>query len=186
MATAANVRVGKPEAASGGVYSGPLTATAPTDASTSLAGGASGFGALGLVGDDGLKQTIDTDTTDIKAWGGDTARTVRTSHSVKYALTLIETSPAVLEEVFGKDNVTVTSGKIKVAINSKELPKRNWVFQMLDGNIPIRVHVPIGQITNLDDINFVDDDAIGYPIEVTAYPNNAGDKAYLYLDPAAS
>ena len=162
MATAANVRVGKPEAASGGVYTGALTATAPTDASTALT---SGFGALGLVGDDGLKQTIDTDTTDIKAWGGDTARTVRTSHSVKYALTLIETSQAVLEEVFGKDNVTVTSGKIKVAINSKELPKRNWVFQMLDGNIPIRVHVPIGQITNLDDINFVDDDAIAFLLQ---------------------
>jgi hypothetical protein len=186
MATPSNVRVGKPESASGGVYAGPLSSTAPTDAGTALVTTSNNFKPLGLCGDDGLKQTIDTDTTDIKAWGGDTVRTVKTSHKVTYTLTLIESSQAVLEEVFGVANVTTAAGKSKVALNSADNPKRSYVFQMLDGTIPIRVYVPNGQITSLDDIEFKDDDAIGYAVEVSAYPDSSGNKAYLFLDNPSS
>lgn len=181
MATAGNVIVGKP-LASGGVYAGATTATLPADANTALA---VGFTNLGYVSEDGLSQTIDSDTSNIVAWGGDTVKTIRTTHDVSYTLAFIETSAAVLGEVFGSDNVTTATGLTTVTITSGELPRRAYVFEMSDGNKRVRVVVPNGQITNLDDISWTDADPVSYPVTISAYPDDDGVKAYLYLEDEA-
>lgn len=181
MATAGNVLVGKP-LSTGGVYAGATTATLPLDANTTLDAGLIN---LGYVSDAGLSQTIDSDTSNIVAWGGDTVKTIRTTHDVSYGLTFIETSAPVLSEVFGEDNVTTATGLTTVKINSAELPRRAYVFEMSDGNKRIRVVVPNGQITNLDDIAWTDADPVGYPVTISAYPDDDGNKAYLYLEDEA-
>jgi hypothetical protein len=179
MATAGNVIVGKPRTGTGGVFAGATSLTLPVNASTALP---VGFIELGYVSEDGLTQTIDSETTNITAWGGDTVKTVKTSHDVTYTLAFIETSEAVLTEVFGSDNVDTASGVTSVKITSTDLPRRAFVFEMQDSGTDVRVVVPNGQITNLDDISWTDGDPVSYPVTISAYPDEDGVKAYLYLE----
>ena len=75
---ATNVTVGKPKA-SGGVYSAPTGTALPTDATTALN---AAFTSLGYCSDDGLTNSIELENAEIKAWGGDTVLTVRTSRPI--------------------------------------------------------------------------------------------------------
>jgi hypothetical protein len=172
--TAANVRVGKP-AVSGGVSVADAGTTLPTDATTGLA---VGFTAAGYVGEDGVTQTIATDSTDIKAWGGDIVRRVQTSHVVTYKFTLIETNDTTLAVYYGDDNVTAGNVEIKAG----DLPHKEWSIDVVDGDNTIRVVIPDGQVTDRGDVVFKDDQAIGYDVTVTAYPDDSGVKAYIYQD----
>ncbi|AJT42419.1 hypothetical protein [Psychromicrobium lacuslunae] len=175
---ATKVLVGKPKS-TGGVYVADIGTTLPTTAATALP---EPFGGLGYVSDDGLSQTIATDSAKIKAWGGDTVKVIRTSHDVEYKLTLIETTKGVLAEVYHKDNVSVTGKLTKVSINSKELENRVWSFEMRDGNFDIRVVVPVGKITDIGEVKWTDEDASGYEITISAAPDAEGNKAYLFIE----
>lgn len=175
--TAANVIVGKP-LATGGVLTGALSATLPTAATGTTAG----FTAVGYISDDGVTQTIDTDTTDIVAWGGDTVRVVQTSHKVEYKFTLIETSSTSLSVYYGTDNVTGSAGVLTVKIKGGDLDHGKWVLEVKDGDQRVRVCIPDGQVTDRGDVVFKDDEAVGYEITLSCYPDSSGVKAYLYTD----
>lgn len=173
--TAANVRVGKP-LTTGGLLTAPLLTALPTDTTTALN---AAFSAGGYLGDDGVVQTIDTDSNDIKAWGGDIVRTVQTSHKLTYAFTLIETASASLGTYYGAANVTGTS-LITVKIVAGDLPHQEWVLEVRDGASKIRIAIPDGQVTDRGDVSYTDGDAVAYPCTITCYPDSSGVKAYMY------
>lgn len=172
------VRVGKPKIA-GGFYSGETTATLPDDAATALD---ASLGALGYASEDGVVQTIDANSESIVAWGGDEVRKVQTTHSVTYSVTLIETTEETLAEVYGDDNVSAVGGLITVHIVSEELPRRAYVFDMRDGDYDIRIVLPNAQALLDGDVSYVDGSALGYPLTITAYPDEDGIKAYIYVE----
>ena len=181
----ANVISGKPKV-TGGVFRGPLDVTAPNDAQDTLD---SKFTGLGYVSSDGLTETIDSSTSKITAWGGDTIKVVQTEHSVTYKLTLVETgNPDVLKAVFGDSNVNTTGASTtkgtlhKVLVNSKVRDAAAWCFEMADGDKVVRIFVPNGQITSVGDITYSDEDLIGYEIEIEALPDSTGNKAYKFID----
>lgn len=178
MTDATNVSVGKPSAA-GGIFAGDTSVAAPTDATTALPAGLAG---LGYVSDEGLTNTIEIDTTDIIAWGGDKVLTVRTSRSESFTWTFIETNAAVLGEVYGPDNVTDSAGDLTVVHNNKDLPARLYVFEiLLTGNKVKRIVVPNGQIVEVGDIVYVDGEPIGYPVTLSCYPDSSGNTVYEYI-----
>lgn len=172
--TAANVLVGKP-LATGGALTGPLSATLPEDATTAP----TGFTAVGYISDDGVTQTIDTDTTDINAWGGDVVRTIQTSHKLTYQLTLIETSAASLGVYYGADNVSGSTA-LTVLIKGGDLPHGKWVLEVRDGDRRVRITIPDGQVTDRGDVVWKDDEAVAYEVTITCFPDADGVKAYLY------
>src|SRR5690625_2572502 len=99
--SALEVSVGKPRAA-GGIYAGdPEVDDIPTDATTALD---TGLVNLGYVSEDGLVNSIESDTEDITAWGGDTVLTVRTSRTETFAWTFIQTNAAVMLSWTGLSN----------------------------------------------------------------------------------
>lgn len=173
-----NVLVGKPKV-TGGVLAGAVSATLPDDATSPVDAALVG---LGYVSDAGLVQTIGTDTTPVTAWGGDEVRTLRTSHTVSYAVSLIETTADTLKEVYGIDNVSVAGDLTTVAINSAANGTRAYVFDMVDGDNDIRIVCPNAEVTAVGDISYVDGEPIGYDLTITCYPDDAGNKAYLYLE----
>lgn len=177
---AGNVLVGKP-AVTGGVLTADIGTTLPTDATTALAGG---FTAAGYVSEDGVVQSIGSESQQIKAWGGDIVRVVQTSHDVTYKLTLIETNDASLAAYYGSANVSPGV----VVIVAGDLPHKVWDFEIADGNAKVRIVIPNGQVTERGDITFKDDTAVGYDLTVTAFPDSTGAKAYLYTSgvPAGS
>jgi hypothetical protein len=180
MATndASKVSVGKPKPA-GSVWAGDKTITAPTDSTSELP---AGLVSLGFVSDDGLTNSADTDSEEIKEWGGLTVLRVRTSYSETFKFTLIQSlSDDVIKEVRGADNYSNVGGVETVKHTNKELPHRLFVFEVLlnDGTIK-RIVVPDAQITEMDDVEYKNNAAIGYNVTLSAYPNADGVTAFEY------
>lgn len=166
-----NVRVG----ITGGMYVGPVKTTLPASASASID---PKFKDLGYISADGVTQTIDSDTSDIKAWqNGDVVRTIQTSHKVSFKMTLIETNEEVLKLYYADSTATATAVKMTGA----QAPHFSGVFDVLDGNKVIRVAIPDGQVTERGDVVYKNDEAIGYEVTITCYPDANGVKAYKYL-----
>lgn len=176
--------VAKPVAA-GAISSGTTKTALPIDATTNLA---VGFVKLGYVSEDGLTNGIDTDVENIKAWGGDTILTVRTSRTETFKFTLVQALDVdVLKEVYGQDNVSgdLATG-ITVKHNNTELPRRAFVIDMLmTGNAVKRIVVPAGQVTEVGDVTYVDGTAVGYETTVTCFPDSQGNTVYEYIKKAA-
>ena len=170
--TAANVRVG----VTGKVHTS-AAGTAPTDATTAL----SGWTDLGYISEDGLTETPSVSTNDIKAWGGDIVRTIVTEHKVEFAFTLLETSAAVLE-VYYNDPDADTSGWV---VSRTDGLRQKWVFEVIDGASLRRLYLPDGQVTGVDAITHATEEAIGYGVTITAYPDNTGVKVYGFLGTAS-
>lgn len=176
--------IGAPINATGGVAAGPVGTVLPTDATADLD---DALIRLGLVGEDGVTITRDRSTEDKRAWGGNIARTVQSEFSETAALTFLESDKAeVLKEVYGADNVTATGGKIAIKHNELTLEQRVFVFEMKDGNKRRRIVLPNAQITATDDVQYVHSELISYAVTITAYPDEAGNVAYEYIDAPAA
>lgn len=183
--TATNVSTGKPNI-SGAVYVAPRTATAPTDATSTLG---SGFVCLGYVSEDGLENNNDMSVSEIKAWGGSIVYRSLDGLDDNFALTLIESENTdVLKVVYGDSNVTVGSGgDVTVNVVAEDPQENIWVFELsLRGNRKKRIVIPDGAITAREAIAYNDSDAIGYGITVSAYPDANGSTHKEYIAAAAT
>lgn len=175
-----NVTAGKP-AVSGGVYRAPLNSTLPTDATTALD---AAFVNLGYASEDGVVNENTPESDDIKAWGGDTVLSLQTEKNDTFQVTLIEVLDAnVLKAVYGASNVsgTLATG-ITVNANGTEAEEASWCFEMVlrDGALK-RIVIPQAKITEIGEITYTDDEAVGYEITLTAYPDASGNTHYEYI-----
>lgn len=159
--------------------------TLPTTEVSALA---AGYKLAGYVGEEGVTQSIGADSSTIVAWGGDTVRTVQSSHDVTFALTMLETNEITQGVYYGTGNVvktpsTVSTGeKLAIKVTSEVAPLMPWVFEIKDGLRRGRIVLPSAQVTERGDVTYVHSDAVQYPITLTAYPDSTGVKAYIYWD----
>lgn len=176
----ANVSVGKPKIG-GAIYVAPAGSTLPTDTTTALD---AAFKALGYVSEDGLVNGNETDSADIKAWGGDIVLSVMASKRDTFSLTLIESlNLDVLKTVYGAANVSgALSTGVAVSVNNTAPAEMCWVVEVvMRGGVAKRIVIPAGTISELGDITYKDDEAIGYEITITAAPDANGNTHYEYI-----
>ena len=176
---ASKVTAGKPKI-TGAVYRAPLGTTLPTSVTADLN---SAFKEMGYVSDAGVVNSNSPSNTAIKAWGGDTVLNIQTSKDDTFKFTLIEVlNVDVLKFVFGEDNVMgdLDTG-LTVKVNGKEVDEVSIVIDMiLRNNTPRRIVIPDCKISNIEDISYVDNDAVGYGVTTTCMPDDAGNTHYEY------
>jgi hypothetical protein len=145
------------------VYVAPTGTTAPTDSDTALD---AAFIDLGYVSADGIAETIDKSTNQIRSWqDGSLVREVVSEGTYSVEMTFIETNEAVLELYYG---VTQTSGKFSIDPR-KTGGRQAFVIDVIDGASIERTYVPSGEITSVGERTLASGEAIGYQVTVTAY-----------------
>lgn len=182
---ASNVSFGKPKA-TGAVFVAPAGTTVPTNATDALD---AAFKGLGYVSEDGLVNTVETDTEQVNAWGGDLVLTGQTTFAEMFTVNLIETNVEALKVYHGAANVTVDGGgNITIKQNSGQLPNVVVVFELvLTGGRIKRIVVPNAQIADRSaEITYVDGAPIAYPAVFTAYPDTDGNTHTEYIAIVAS
>lgn len=186
--TATNVSAGKP-AVSGAIYRAARTASLqiPTTAAATLS---SDFKCMGYISEDGLKNNMSMDTDKVVAWGGDTVLPFEKGKQDEFSFKMLEVlNEDVLKSVFGAGNVAVTAAtstapkSIAINVDSDEQEEAVWVFDMLlRGNNPKRIVVPYGRITDIGEINYKDDEAVGYDVTLLAVADGSGNTHYEYIN----
>jgi len=161
----ANVRV----AVTGAVSVGATSATAPTGTSGTL----TGFTDLGLIGEDGVTEAHGRSTNSIKAWqNGAEVRVVVTEGTLTYNFVMLETKKETVELYYGTTvTQTATDGSF-VVIPTATGGRKSFVLDVVDGAELIRTYVPEGEVTEVGDKVYVNGEAIGYEVTVTAYLNS--------------
>lgn len=178
--TAANVTTGKP-GVNGAIYvESTSTASLPTDATTAL----TGFTSLGFISEEGLTNANTFTSNAIKEWGGATVLTVNTDYEDTFSFTLLEAlNVDVLKEVFGSGNVSGTlSTGITVGVKPEQMKAKKWVVDMvMNGGILKRICIPAGAISEIGEINYRTDEAVGYNVTLTCTPDSSGKTHYEYI-----
>lgn len=178
---ASNVTTGKPKIG-GAVWAAPTNTTMPTSASVELD---KAFKSLGYCSDDGVKNKASSSSDSINAWGGDAVLDVDKEFSDEFSLTLIESlNVDVLKEVFGQDQVIgdITTG-ISVDVKANTRGYRTLVIDMIlaEGTILKRIVVPACKLTEVGEVTYKDDDAVGYECTFKARPDANGSYHKEYL-----
>lgn len=179
MANTNNVSTGKPKIG-GAIFVGYDGVAVPKDAKGEL----TGFKELGYVSDDGLTNPNSSDSDKIKAWGGDTVLVISKGKEDELKFKLIEVMNIdVLKYVYGEENV---SGTLETGIvlksNSKPKKSHTLVIDMVyQGGVMKRIVAPNAIIQEMDDIEYTDEDAVGYAVTVSCLPDTEGNNHYEYI-----
>lgn len=180
MSNVNNVSYGKPKIG-GAISVGAIGATLPKDAKTPLD---ENLKSLGYISEDGLVNANSPDSEKIKAWGGDTVLVVASEKPDTFEFKLIEIlNIDVLKTVYGEENVSgdLETG-ITVKANAAQAESHSYVVDMvLKGGVLKRIVIPNGVVSELGDIEYVDDDAAGFEITLEALPDKDGNNHYEYI-----
>lgn len=181
----ANVTTGKPKTG-GAVFRAPVGSVLPTNATGELD---AAFKNLGYVSDEGVTNSASIESEEIKAWGGDTVAQPQTGKTDTFQMNLVESlNVEALKAYFGDGNVTGTSLQtgLTVKCNSSELEASAWVIEMITtGNSPHRIVIPNAKPSELQDITYVDNEAVALGMTLTALPDEDGNTHYEYFGGAA-
>lgn len=191
MPNTSDVRIGAPDQeTTGAILHAPVGTTLPTLSSISSSGvtldGA--FTGNEYVSEDGLTLSPDMSTTDIKDWSGATVRKVLESFDGTLSWTMISTNKNAMEVAFGSNHVTsnaatATHGtQVQAELGAHIPDPQSWVFLMKDGNARIVIVVPKGQITEVGEVTFAANEAVGWEVTLSCYPDSNGECIYIMTD----
>lgn len=167
------VTTGKPSV-SGAIWRAPFGTTLPTGVSDTLA---EAFACLGFCSEDGLTNSASPTTETIKAWGGNAVLSPTTDKIDTFKWKSIQAlNVDVLKMVYGDSNVsgTLTTG-ITVRVNNNEQEAAVYVIDTVHrGGVLKRQVIPNAKLTELGDIVYKDNEALGYDVKITAMSGGFG------------
>lgn len=184
MSDATKTSVGKPKIG-GAISIAPLGTPLPTSATEELD---SAFKNMGYISTDGLSNTNTPESDVIKAWGGDTVIVLQKSKDDTFKFKLMEVmNEDVLKYVYGDDNVSgsLEENNLSIKANSQEMKERSLVIDMiLRSEYLKRIVIPNGKVSEVEEIVYKDDDAIGYGTTLKCVPDVNENTHYEYIQKA--
>ena len=179
--TVTNVTAGKPKA-TGAVYRAPIGSTIPTDPTTALS---DAYKCLGFVSEDGVTNSGEMESENIKAWGGQNVLTTSSSTDDTFKFKLIEAlNKEVLKFVYGDTNVSgeLTTGTgIAVGVQGYSQDDNIIVIDMImRNNTAKRIVIPQATISEVGEIVYKDNEAVGYDITLACAADSNGKTHYEY------
>ena len=85
----------------------------------------------------------------------------------------------VLKLVYGDENVkTGEDGAVEILHNSKTLPHKSFVIEVLDQGKKIRKFIPDGQIIETGELQLVHSGIMSMEVTIEAFPDSEGNKVY--------
>lgn len=184
MPKTSNVSTGKPRV-NGAIFRAPKGTALPTDAKTALS---DAYKELGYASEDGVTNTNESDSENIKAWGGQVVLVTTTEKTDSFKFSLIESLKLeTLKTVYGDENVTQAEneGMISITVNAKEVPEAVYVIDIaMAENMLKRIVIPAGKLGELGDVVYKDDEPIAYEITINCMPDETGNNHYEYIEAA--
>lgn len=191
MPNVKDVRIGAPEqSTTGAIKHAPLGTALPTLSSISKTGvtidGA--FTGNEYVSEDGLTLAPSISTTDIKDWSGATVRKVLESFDGTLSWTMISTNEGAMKVAFGDAHVTTSAAtaqhgnQVQAAVGAHLPDAQSWVFLMKDGDARVVIVVPNGQVTEIGEVTFASNAAIGWQVTLSCYPDTNNECIYIMTD----
>jgi hypothetical protein len=147
-----------------------------------------GFTDSGYVSEDGLTMSLSKSFEQIKEWGGAIVKRILSEFDGTLKYTHLEVSDFSLKDVFGDAQVAATAAtqthgtQYKVSVGGVDLPTKRYIFKMKDGDARVRLLIPVGVVTDLEDIAFVKNDAIKLGVTLGCQPDEKGNSVYIYTD----
>lgn len=184
---AQNVSFGKPKA-TGALFYAPLGTTLPTNATSEL--NPATFKNLGFISEDGLVNGTETDTENVTEWGGAEVLSGQTSFAEMFTFNMIEQNENSMKLYYGADNVEVDGdGKLlSIKVKPDELPEVVFVAELvLTGGRIKRIVVERGKMADRSgEISYVNGEAVAYPVQLKAFPNQENTTHAEYYATVAS
>ena len=186
-----DVRIGAPEqSTTGAILHAPIGTTLPTLSSISSSGVTvdQAFTGNEYVSEDGVTLAPSISTTDIKDWSGATVRKVLESFDGTLSWTMISTNEGAMKVAFGDSHVTTSAAtashgaQVRAGIGAHLPSAQSWVFLMKDGNARVVIVGPKGQVIEVGEVNFKSNDAIGWQVTLSCYPDTSGECIYIMTD----
>ena len=191
MPSNADVRVGAPDQkVTGAIKHAPKGTAIPalTDITKAAVTLNQAFTGDEYVSQDGLTLAPSMSTTEIKDWSGATVRKVLEDFDGTLSWTMISTNAGALAIAFGADHVTTAAAttthgaQVQAALGAYLPEEQAWVFLMKDGDARIVIAVPDGQITEVGEVTFASNVAVGWQVTLSCYPDSSGNSIYIMTD----
>lgn len=170
--------------ANGGGWCTDLGAPIPTAPATYDAVLDSAFVPLGAISEDGLGYGFDEDSQSFIRWGSLTPYRTQITRSLRtFSVNLWETNRAIAKSVMYRvpvaDVTPNVSGDYTFEETAQPTPdRRSWVFDVVDGLTMERFFVPVGEVSNRENIEFKPDVIAAYSLTITAYADQDGVTVY--------
>lgn len=170
--------------AAGKVYVAPKGTALPTSAVGDLPGAYLNFG---YVSEDGVTFADDDSTETLKSWFGPASMTkqILTEHKETCEFTPIEINEVVLKQLYGPNNVTVSTAggytEIVALHKGVTMPEVVVVVDAIPGDGMLSRYVmPVAQLTERGDISLTGTEIQGRSMTYTGNADNSGVTCYEY------
>ena len=166
----ANVSLGKTNV-TGYAYWAPKGTALPSDASTALA---ATYVGLGYIGEDGITNASDSETTDVKEMGGENVLSIITSYSETYQFVLIEAMRKSAAQIrYGEKNVTGEDGALSITHTMPDDTEFVLVVELaLTGDKKDRFVIPRAVRKEFGDRTLSGTEVLGYDVTLGALPSD--------------
>lgn len=172
------------ELASGYGFTAPLGTTLPTDPTAELP---AAFKSFGRIGTDGITRAFDSESEDIKDMFGNTAATATTTDSETFQYKMIDVNETSLSTFYGASAVTAdVDGGFSIKSNGSWAVERVYAYRVIleatDTTVTYGlIVIPKGKISTRGEQTIKGAALVEHDITITALPDDAGNRAYLYI-----